>query len=148
MNPAATLTRLRDWAACAGESLRLLACVLVGLTDLRAQQRTLGLDCYPALHMNTQPSPLPSSIAHVSALRRILGLATRALSVFPECALSWSLVVQWCKEHILLQRRWSREALAIDDEEEEEVTHDAAGFGWSLERRQWVALPNSGRGQS
>jgi len=66
--------------------------------------------------MNT----IPHDLAHPSptSLRRILHLAGRALGAFPECRLSWSLVVQWCKEHITLQHRWSREALAIDDEME------------------------------
>jgi hypothetical protein len=78
--------------------------------------------------MNTSPSfttlSLPQSPApavHPSPLRRIQVLAIRALAVFPECHLSWSLVVEWCKEHILLQRRWSRDALAIDDEMEREA---------------------------
>lgn len=61
-------------------------------------------------------SPPPS--LSTTPLQRIHRLAARALAAFPECTLSWSLVVEWCKEHLLLQRRWSREALAIDDEME------------------------------
>lgn len=54
----------------------------------------------------------PSSEAN-SPVSRIQRIAARALSVFPECSLSWSLVVEWCKEHLLLQRRWSQEALGF-----------------------------------
>jgi hypothetical protein len=56
-----------------------------------------------------------------SPVSRVLALATRALAAFPECTLSWSLVVEWCKEHLLLQKRWRSEALAIDDEMEREA---------------------------
>jgi hypothetical protein len=69
--------------------------------------------------LSVPQSPAPA--VPPSPLRRIQVLAIRALAVFPECHLSWSLVVDWCKEHILLQRRWSREALAIDDEMEREA---------------------------
>lgn len=49
---------------------------------------------------------------------RIQSLAHRALAAFPECRISWGLVADWCKEHLLLQHRWSRDAAAIDDEME------------------------------
>ncbi|MES2571082.1 MAG: hypothetical protein V4710_13630 [Verrucomicrobiota bacterium] len=71
--------------------------------------------------MNTppaSPSPVSSVSCPLSPVSRIHRLAARALAAFPECTLSWSLVVEWCREHLLLQRRWSREALAIDDEME------------------------------
>lgn len=63
--------------------------------------------------MNTTPH-LPSPAA--SPVQRIFRLSTRALAAFPECKLSWSLVADWCREHLLLQHRWSFDARAVDDE--------------------------------
>lgn len=89
----------------------------------------------------------PSSEAN-SPVSRIQRIAARALSVFPECSLSWSLVVEWCKEHLLLQRRWSREALAIDDEMER-VAPDLAeclrNDSPALRRKIWVAWKETHR---
>ena len=65
--------------------------------------------------MNTPAVTSPAPVAEVSPIGRIQRLALRARGVFPECTLSWSLVLDWCREHILLQRRWSREAQAVDD---------------------------------
>lgn len=89
----------------------------------------------------------PSSEAN-SPVSRIQRIAARALSVFPECSLSWSLVVEWCKEHLLLQRRWSREALAIDDEMER-VAPDLAeclrNDSPAMRRKIWVAWKETHR---
>jgi hypothetical protein len=64
--------------------------------------------------MNT---PLTPSVPH-SPLSRIQSLATRALAAFPECSLSWSLILEWAREQLGCHRRWSGDARAIDDEME------------------------------
>ncbi len=100
--------------------------------------------------MNTPSSTSPVSGFRypVSAIHRIHRLAARALSVFPECAITWSLVVEWCKEHILLQRRWSRDALAIDDEMERvapELAECLSNDPPSKRRKIWLAWKETHR---
>jgi hypothetical protein len=102
--------------------------------------------------MNTPAPSTPvsglSTVAAPSPLARIHRLASRALCAFPECTLSWSLVVQWCREHLLLQRRWSREALAIDDEMERaapELADCLANDPPAKRRKIWLAWKETHR---
>lgn len=103
------------------------------------------------MNMNTSSHPMlapAASAAPASPVQRIHGLALRALAAFPECRLSWSLVVEWCKEHVLLQRRWKSDALAIDDEMER-VSPDLADClrndPPSKRRRIWLAWKETHR---
>lgn len=104
--------------------------------------------------MNTPASTSPVSgfRSPVSPLRspvsRIAALAARALAAFPECTLSWSLIVEWCKEHILLQRRWSRDALAVDDEMERcapELAECLSNDPPAKRRKIWLAWKETHR---
>lgn len=96
--------------------------------------------------LNPLAAPKPGERA--SPLQRVQILASRALTAFLECTLSWSLVVEWCREHLLLQRRWSRDALAIDDEMER-VAPDLADClrndPASKRRKIWLAWKETHR---
>jgi hypothetical protein len=73
--------------------------------------------------MNSENLSVERSALNVERLApapvlRIQALATRALSAFPECGLSWGLIRDWALEQCGLQRRWAGDVRAIDDEME------------------------------